>query len=55
LAVNPKGKHPIYELIRTSETQWKRKVDKQSKTLKQAVKEYRRRYKRAPPKHFDVW
>ncbi|KIJ36563.1 glycosyltransferase family 90 protein [Sphaerobolus stellatus SS14] len=55
LAVNPKGKHPIYELIKRSEDLWKRKVDRQSKTLKDAVKEYRRRYKRAPPKHFDVW
>ncbi|KAF8511776.1 hypothetical protein JB92DRAFT_2831055 [Gautieria morchelliformis] len=50
LDINPKGKHPILELIDRSETQWKRKLERQSKTLKQAVDEYRRRYKRSPPK-----
>ncbi|KAF8487546.1 glycosyl transferase family 90-domain-containing protein [Gautieria morchelliformis] len=55
LDVNPKGKHPILELIDRSETQWKRKLERQSKTLKQAVDEYRRRYKRSPPKGFEIW
>jgi hypothetical protein len=55
LDVNPKGKHPIIELIDRSETQWKRKLERQSKTLKQAVDEYRRRYKRSPPKGFEIW
>jgi hypothetical protein len=55
LDVNPKGRHPILELMERSETQWKRKVKHQSKTLKQAVNEYKRRYKRLPPKGFDIW
>ena len=55
LDVNPKGKHPILELIERSETQWERKVERQSKTLKQAVDEYKRRYKRLPPKGFEIW
>ncbi|GJJ08524.1 hypothetical protein Clacol_002742 [Clathrus columnatus] len=55
LEVNPKGRHPIYELIDTAEIQWKRKLQKQSKTLEQAVKEYKRRYKRLPPKGFNLW
>jgi len=42
-------------LIERSETQWKRKLERQSKTLKAAVREYRRRYKRPPPKHFEIW
>lgn len=55
LEVNPKGKHPIYELIERAEIQWKRKIQKQSKTFEDAVKEYKRRYKRRPPKGFDLW
>lgn len=55
LEVNPKGRHPIYELIETAEIQWKRKLQKQSKSFDQAVKEYKRRYKRSPPKGFDLW
>ena len=30
-------------------------VKRQSKTLDQAVKEYKRRYKKSPPKGFDLW
>jgi hypothetical protein len=30
-------------------------LDRQSKTLEQAVKEYTRRYGRPPPKGFDDW
>lgn len=55
LDVNPKAKHPILELIERSETQWKRKIERQSKTLKQAVDEYKLRYKRSPPKGFQIW
>ena len=55
LDMNPKGKHPIFELIERSETQWKRKLERQSKTLKQAVDEYKRRYNRLPPKGFEIW
>ncbi|KAF8517363.1 hypothetical protein BU17DRAFT_91802 [Hysterangium stoloniferum] len=53
--VNPDGRHPIYELIETAEAQWKRKLARQSKTLNEAVEEYKRRYGRPPPKGFDAW
>lgn len=55
LDVNHKGIHPIYELIERAEAKWKTKQRRASKTLKQAVREYRRRYKRLPPKGFDHW
>ena len=47
--------HPIPDLIEEAETQYRNKVDRQSKTLKAAVIEYRRRYKREPPRGFDDW
>ncbi|KAG6820453.1 hypothetical protein H0H93_000207 [Arthromyces matolae] len=55
LEVNPNGPHPIFELIRTAEAAWDNKLAKASKTLGEAVTEYKRRYKRAPPKGFDAW
>lgn len=55
LRVNPQGQHPIYDLLAHGKQEWRRKVGKASKTLKQAVDEYRRRYGRAPPKGFDRW
>lgn len=55
LDVNPRGRHPIFELIELSETQRKRKVDCQSRTFKQAVEEYRRHYQRSPLKGFEIW
>jgi hypothetical protein len=55
LRVNPRGQHPIYDLLAHGKQEWRRKVGKASKTLKQAVDEYRRRYGRAPPKGFDRW
>lgn len=55
LEVNPAGRHPIYDLIERAEKEWEEKHKRQSKTLDEAVEEYERRYKRAPPKGFDVW
>ncbi|KAK8850347.1 hypothetical protein IAR55_004265 [Kwoniella newhampshirensis] len=56
LKVNPESLvHPIYQLIRDARDEWDQKVARQSKTLKQAVAEYRRRYGRQPPKGFDKW
>lgn len=49
------GPHPVYELIKTSNKQWKRKLKDASKTLEEAVTEYRRRYNRLPPKGFEKW
>ncbi len=55
LEVNHNGPHPIFGLIRQAEKDWEEKLNKASKTLADAVKEYQRRYKRDPPKGFDVW
>ncbi|KAK7052187.1 beta-1,2-xylosyltransferase 1 [Favolaschia claudopus] len=55
LEVNPQASHPILELIRRAEDGWRAKLRRASKTFPQAVAEYRRRYKRDPPKGFDDW
>ncbi|WVR06184.1 hypothetical protein IAU60_003214 [Kwoniella sp. DSM 27419] len=47
--------HPIIQLMKRGEEQWKSLLERQSKTLPQAVTEYRRRYDRAPPRGFDQW
>ena len=47
--------HPIPKLMEDAEVEFKRKLSSQSKTLKAAVTEYKRRYKRDPPKGFDEW
>ncbi|BGP55771.1 hypothetical protein JCM8202v2_003378 [Rhodotorula sphaerocarpa] len=52
---NPPKPHPMLTLIKRAESEWNAKVERQSKTLKEAVREYRRRYKRHPPRGFDQW
>ncbi|KZT55615.1 glycosyltransferase family 90 protein, partial [Calocera cornea HHB12733] len=52
---NPKGRHPIYDLIENAQLDWQDKLDRQSRTLDQAVAEYGRRYQRPPPRGFDKW
>lgn len=47
--------HPIPKLMADAQEAFERKVKSQSKTLREAVAEYRRRYKRDPPKGFDEW
>ena len=47
--------HPIPELMQKAEEKYKKKLGSQSKTLKAAVMEYERRYRRPPPKGFDAW
>jgi hypothetical protein len=47
--------HPIPQLMQEAEEKYKKKLGGQSKTLKAAVIEYKRRYRRAPPKGFDRW
>lgn len=47
--------HPIHLLIREGREKWERKVAGQSRTLDQAVAEYKRRYNKKPPKGFDKW
>lgn len=53
--VNPKGPHPIFELINRAEKAWDEKLRKASSSLDEAIGEYRRRYRRNPPKGFDKW
>jgi hypothetical protein len=55
LEVNEDGPHPIYELMARAEAAWQEKLASASKTLPEAVREYRRRYHRAPPRGFDAW
>lgn len=55
LEVNEEGPHPIYELISNAEAVWNEKLKRASRTLEEAVIEYRRRYRRNPPKGFDTW
>jgi hypothetical protein len=55
LELNPHGPHPIFELIRRAEANWEAKMNKASKTLEEARREYERRYRRLPPLGFDKW
>jgi hypothetical protein len=48
-------KHPIAKLMEDAESEFRRKVNGQSRTLSKAVEEYERRYKRPPPRGFDDW
>lgn len=52
---NPHERHPIHTLIAEAKIAWQEKQDRQSKTFSDAVSEYRRRYRRAPPRGFAVW
>jgi len=55
LEVNPHGRHPIYDLVEKAKKKWNAKVARQSKTLRDAVREYKRRYQRDPPLGFNRW
>lgn len=48
-------KHPILSLIEKAERDWAEKEAGQSRTLKEAVSEYKKRYRRNPPKGFEKW
>jgi hypothetical protein len=47
--------HPILRLLADAEEKFRAKLTRQSRSLKEAVKEYKRRYGRDPPKGFDAW
>jgi hypothetical protein len=47
--------HPILDLSQTAEQIFEETLQKQSKSLEQAVGEYRRRYGIPPPPNFDKW
>ncbi|SCZ88292.1 BZ3500_MvSof-1268-A1-R1_Chr2-1g04314 [Microbotryum saponariae] len=64
----PSQPHPIHLLMDSAKRMWTRKVERQSKTLREAVEaiqktdetlttwqEYERRYNRRPPKGFADW
>lgn len=53
--VAPKQPHPIHMLIREGRQKWEDKVARQSRTLDEAVAEYKRRYNKKPPRGFDKW
>ncbi|GAA6028212.1 hypothetical protein JCM8097_006919 [Rhodosporidiobolus ruineniae] len=48
-------RHPIHDLIANATDAWEKKLARQSKTLEEAVREYKRRFGRKPPKGFDDW
>jgi hypothetical protein len=47
--------HPMSQLIRDSEKELEEMKKRQSKTLDEAVKEYKKRYNIPPPPNFDQW
>jgi hypothetical protein len=49
------GGHPIWQLIKDAEQNHEKKLETQSKSLAEAVMEYRRRYGIHPPPNFDKW
>ncbi|CAG8092272.1 unnamed protein product [Penicillium salamii] len=51
----PEKEHPISRLIGNAQQTFDHAHSQQSKTLAQAVEEYKRRYNMHPPPHFDKW
>ncbi|KAG0147160.1 hypothetical protein CROQUDRAFT_722443 [Cronartium quercuum f. sp. fusiforme G11] len=47
--------HPFKSLIERAKLEWETKLKRQSKTLKECVEEYKRRYARKPPAGFERW
>ncbi|KAJ5346333.1 hypothetical protein N7541_008815 [Penicillium brevicompactum] len=47
--------HPVLQLTRNAQSAFNETLNRQSKTLRQAVREYKRRYKMPPPPGFDHW
>ncbi|OQE38685.1 hypothetical protein PENCOP_c008G04662 [Penicillium coprophilum] len=47
--------HPVARLVYDAEQALNKTLSQQSKSLEEAVVEYRRRYKMPPPPHFDEW
>lgn len=55
LEAGDRRSHPIDQLVRSAETQFAELQKAQSKSLQEAVAEYRRRYGLHPPPKFDMW
>lgn len=51
----PSGTHPILHLVSKAEKEFEKVKQRQSKTLGEAVAEYKRRYGMPPPPNFDKW
>ncbi|KUJ20042.1 uncharacterized protein LY89DRAFT_612107 [Mollisia scopiformis] len=49
------GSHPIWQLVKDAEQDFEKILEHQSKTLEEAVAEYRKRYGLPPPPNFDKW
>lgn len=54
-APKPPIHHPIPKLMADARNEFDQKLKKQSKSLPEAVAEYKKRYGRNPPKGFDEW
>ncbi|QDS74092.1 hypothetical protein FKW77_009614 [Venturia effusa] len=50
-----RSSHPIDQLIQSADAQFNELLNSQSRTLAEAVAEYRRRYGIPPPPKFDIW
>lgn len=50
-----KAVHPILELHERGKKRWESLLKHQSQTLEQATAEYKKRYRRSPPRGFDKW
>lgn len=55
LQLDTKKGHPVDQLIRSSEQEFKNQLARQSVSLADAVSEYRRRYRIPPPPKFEKW
>ncbi|KAH9900591.1 glycosyltransferase family 90 protein [Xylariomycetidae sp. FL2044] len=51
----PSASHPMWSLIADAERELEATKERQSKNLKEAVAEYRKRYGIPPPPNFDKW
>ncbi|KAG0147782.1 hypothetical protein CROQUDRAFT_42346 [Cronartium quercuum f. sp. fusiforme G11] len=51
----PLKPHPIHTLIARAEKEWNEKLARNSKSLRECVAEYKRRYRRPPPFGFERW
>ena len=48
-------RHPVTELVAHAEADWAARTARASRSLDEAVAEYKSRYGRPPPKGFDHW
>lgn len=52
---SPSGDHPIDQLIRNADAEWRSLLEKEAQTFEAATGEYRRRRGRHPPPGFKEW